>query len=686
MEDKQLNLNQPLLSVRRISSTTTTGKDDKRTTDHSSYNVPRPPLYKSELKSGPVSNPGVVPFLWERSPGRPKDEASSQTDRLPIVPRLPPGRTLKAEQKNIAKAPESPSIIAKSEMENVPRESQPLGRKVNKPGSFGSSSDTVEDEEKFESADEDETYVDALDTLSRTESFFLNCSVSGLSGLDEPGRNPLGTFPADPQTRDFMIDRFLPAAKAMASDMTSEVPQYAPRKQPVVHEQPQPPKKAVKADRRPQLRYGPSFAKHYYQAHDYAEEGSDDDDDDDNEHEYLPPKACGLLPRFCLRSPFFLMNPVPGMSVRTHVPMSPISKTQTRSSSAGSCSGTENERSTSDGSEQQSVFGLPTAEPYENTNDLEDEFKMKTTRKVTDHKLDGSSTYKELSGNGISAYHDEPPRRYDMKASLSTRGKSDNAGCDALESHKRKCKNFTGQSNATQEDSGNPVVEKTLYVDTVHKVESSIQIPCSSPETKGPPQLIKEDREILTQKIGHKPLEYFPFTEDGNLNSVEKGTKIKPVVQETLHLIPLFSADRLNSEVRRKPKKAYGKADLFYKGSNVKLDSEVDESSIRKETRTERLENTQIVLSKFPVPPPLPMSPSESWLCRTLPSLPTKNSPLRPYLGNGNPRNQAFKVPSDDPKWETMVKTTKGHHHHLRYSQVYSFVPSMQSFPVFPLK
>lgn len=349
MEDKQLNLNQPLLSVRRFSSTTATGKDDKRPTDISSYTVSRPPLYKSELKSGPVTNPGVVPFIWERSPGRPKDETSSQTDmadRPPIVPKLPPGRTLKADQQNFNKAPES-STIAKSDMENLPRESQhfhPLSKKMNKPGSFGSSNDTVEDEEKFESADEDEAYVDALDTLSRTESFFLNCSVSGLSGLDEPDRNQLGTFPADPRTRDFMIDRFLPAAKAMASDMTSEVPQYAPRKQPVVQEKPRQPTKAIKADRRPQLRYGPSFARHYYQSHDYAEEGSDDDDDDENE--YLPPKACGLLPRFCLKTPFFLMNPVPSMSVRTRVPMSPVSKTQTRSSSAGSCSGTENEVST----------------------------------------------------------------------------------------------------------------------------------------------------------------------------------------------------------------------------------------------------------------------------------------------------------------------------------------------------
>lgn len=334
-----------------------------------------------------------------------------------------------------------------------------------------------------------------------------------------------------------------------------------------------------------------------------------------------------------------------------------------------------------DGSEQQSVFGLLTAEPHENKNDVEDEFKMKTTRKINDHKLDGSSAYRELSGNGISAYHDEPPQSYEMKVGLSTQGKSDNAGCDALRSHKRTCKNFTDQSNATQEDSGHPVAEKTLYVDIVHKVESSIQVPCS-PETKGLPQLIKEDHEILlTEKIGQKPMEDFPFTEDGNLNSVDKGTKIKHVGQETLHLIPLFSADKLNSEVGRKPRKAYGKADFFYKGSNtsVKLDSEANESSMKKET-TERLENTHKMHLKFPVPPPLPMSPSESWLCRTLPSLPTKNSSSRSYLGNGNPRNQVFKVPSDDPKWETMVKTTKGHHHHLRYSQVYSFVSSMQSF------
>ncbi|VFQ79047.1 unnamed protein product [Cuscuta campestris] len=528
MEDKQLNFNQPLLSVRRTEAS-------------SSFTVPPP--YKSELKSGPVRDPGVVPFRWEHSPGRPKHPSPSTSQahpisahdhkKPPIVPKLPPGRT-------------SNAVVA---------------------ASFSSSNGSVvEDDEEGEEEEEgiteslsgqDESYVDALDTISSTnESFFLNCSAN--SGL---------SFATDPQTRDFMIDRFLPAAVSMASEM----PQCTPKKQSPVDEL-QPRHHLIsmaKADRRrPQLRYGPSFAHHYYQSHDYAEERCDDDDEDDDDDGggYLPSKACGLIPSFCLKGSFFLMNPVPGMRGRTRVPMSPnSSRMQTGSSSAASCSGTDNERSTSDVSERNSVVGLLTAEPHENKDEFLDELKKKYTQKIDDHKLDGI----------LACPYEPPPQIHEMK---------------------------------TQEDSRFcAMTEKTLHVNSVQ-------------DSKGE----------------HSTLEDSPFIEASNRKE------------------GLLS----------KPSKVYGKAQLFrspYSGVNG--------SSI-KETQTMKSID-------FPVPPPLPMSPSESWLCRTLPSLSTKHSSLqRPYIfGKGDPRNQSCKVSSGDSKWETMVKTTKGHHQHWYSQELMALAP-----------
>lgn len=495
MEDKQLNLNQPLLSVRRAE------------TSWSSV----PPPYKSELKSGPVRDQGLVPFGWEHSPGRPKHPSSpSQTfddhKKPPIVPRLPPGRTSNADQQ---KGSESHTVITTSFS-----------------SSDGSGVAEDDDEGRDESSsgqDQEESFVDALDTISSTgESFLPNCSASSVAG-----RNRSRTFKTDPQARDFMIDRFLPAAVSMAS----EVPQCAPQKPSPVHElQPKhhlvPAAKAER--RRPQLRYGPSFAHHYYQSHDYAEERSDEDEDDDDGSEYFPPKACGLIPRFCLKGSFFLMNPVPGMSRRSRIPMSPIcGRMQMGSSSAGSCSGTDNERSTSDVSERKSIVGLITMKPHKNDNEFEDGLQMKSTQKMDDHnKLDCI----------LASRYEPPPQSHAMK----TRGEP---RCHAI-------------------------TNRALNVDSNGK----------SPFFRSP-----------------------------------------------------------------------------HRGVN---------GSYIKETR-------QMKIEEFPIPPPLPMSPSESWLCRTLPSLSTKHSLLqRPYnLGKENLRNQPCNVSTGDSKWETMVKTTKVHHQHLRYSQ-----------------
>jgi hypothetical protein len=175
----------------------------------------------------------------------------------------------------------------------------------------------VEDEE------EEERFSDALDTLSRTESFAMNCSVSGLSGAPDPGQG------AEPGSRGFMMDRFLPAAQAVAVGS----PQYTFRKAGAAvgtgndgreHAR----AAAVKAGagngedrmrRAPvQLPYQhlpPNYLSCAYPRHEEHEEEDEGDDDDYDVHSTrgFSAKGCGLLPSLCVKTSLLLLNPMPAM-------------------------------------------------------------------------------------------------------------------------------------------------------------------------------------------------------------------------------------------------------------------------------------------------------------------------------------------------------------------------------------
>lgn len=74
---------------------------------------------------------------------------------------------------------------------------------------------------------------------------------------------------------------------------------------------------------------------------------------------------------------------------------------------------------------------------------------------------------------------------------------------------------------------------------------------------------------------------------------------------------------------------------------------------------------------KSPLAPPLPKSPSESWLWRTIPSI-TLGNPFANSRRSSpiHPKKQAQKGSSANTKWETIVKTSNLRHDHVRYSQV----------------
>ncbi|KAJ8534550.1 hypothetical protein K7X08_016278 [Anisodus acutangulus] len=571
MEDKQLKFNQPLLSVRRISPVMISQRDEKKKADNFFPAMQHPPHYKSELKSGLVGNPGTVPFLWEQIPGRPKDERGPQTrlaEKPPTAPKLPPGWKLRDNQ----------DFDQTGKIQNAMPSLTSLYENVKTIESFDSSKEMAHDKEKIESEDGDEAY---LDTLSRTGSSYLNCSISGLSEFDEPESNP--------QTRDFMMGRFLPAAKAMTSDKTSETPYYVRKKQPPVEDQRRQMMKVINGDRRPQLRYGPSFTLYHSQAHEEEEESDDDGYDNGN----LPSKICGLLPHFCLISSFRLLNPVPAMSVRT----------RTGSSSTASCSGTENEQSTSDVSEQKSVLGSITTQQHKDKNDGK--------------------------GRADSTYANDP---YDNKTILGT----------TAEAYIREVHVLT------------PSVEKTLYIDIVHKMDPSVKISCS-PDAK-PSKLQHEDVEILEKIIKQKP------SIDSSLDSSKKPT------DDRASLKPYFprSVEKLNNGRETKAQTATSQAQDCYQDAVTlaKPASDGIERTRKLIQRREKLENSCKVHPELPVPPPLPKSPSDSWLCRTLPSLSTKNASSRAYIRTGlNPNNQSSKPLSNDLKWETIVKMTKKQQH-----------------------
>ncbi|CAI9757242.1 unnamed protein product [Fraxinus pennsylvanica] len=640
MEDKQLNFNQPLLSVRRFSSTAATEKEEKLKTENTLSRRPRLPHYRSELKSSPVSNPGAVPFVWEQKPGRPKEDIKPQThnsDRPPVVPKLPPGRSPKANQQSSEKDSATASVT-KSQLQNVTHDVRSVSSVLDKNKNFDNFEETKEDEESSDSSVSEEAYVDALDTLSRTESFFMNCSLSGLSGFDDLDMKPSGRFSTDPQMQEFMMGRFLPAAKAMASEM----PEYVPRKQPLVREKPRQIKKNVIGDK-PLLRYGPSFANRYSHQYHYNDGEDDEESDDDCHQGDNLPAVCGLLPRFCYKSSLCLLNPVPAMSVKTRVPRSPANRMQARSSSACYFSGTENEKSNSDTSQRKSAGEVQTDAIKDKTS-LRNQFNSNHRQR---QNLKGSSLRGPLDGHNTSIYCDKLPRSI-----------RDEEGVFAIPEETRGCKTFqelsSDQSSSKELDSGNPV-EKTLYVDAIQQVESPRTRFCLSHKQgmERMPGSGDNDYDSAKSKDQHK------------LDTADRGAKLLTDAQKSNDFIVVSLVNKSNRKERMEKIKSFGHDQDVYRNTNTAKNLNVNEkegteSLQMQPAEAENLENSHQSHLQFPVPPPLPKSPSDSWLFRTLPSMSTKNSFQRSHIGpTTNSQNQGLKARSGDPKWETMVKTTK---------------------------
>ncbi|KAJ1415761.1 hypothetical protein SESBI_17821 [Sesbania bispinosa] len=664
MEEKQLDFNQPLLSVRRFSSEVASENDNKRKTDKSSAKLPPLPSYKSELKSGPVSNPGTVPFVWEKTPGRPKNESKLQTqavERPFITPKLPPGRVLKVEQQDFDKVPKGKSVT----------------------------------QSRTESTVSDPQSVASLDNkVTKHES---QKNVSGLSEWDDQEVQPSKSFSTDQQARDFMIGRFLPAAKAMAS----ETPQvhYNSRKPHVKQEQPRQIRKAVTgAKSRPLDQKWQKVLPHYAQDIVGREESEDESDDDRSEN--YAPKVCGLFPWFCL------LNPIPGLRMEDRILNSAVHGVQGKS--------TASHRRTAKVDARTANYG-----------------------KRSLNSQSGFAKEKDFRGIPEKSKHEiEPHRR----------------GCSRSPAYERTQLDSSCES---------PVVEKTLYVDSVHMVKSSSSCysemkgptnnkvddfetlrkdssidknPSIDSSVEDSKHLGIVDEKAALQPKSSVPLDSCLLVSSGNLSDdmqmemtnhsdkmySEKQFLTKPGYQGSNldhDLVAISSPEMVEckkieseSKVSSCKESSDGLIQNPVSSRNLKLASEL-EFDLKSQQATKLVdqecthgsrENPSVLASskgvgnrkidsqnqlpvklrhgetsdtsslKLPLALPLPKAPSESWLKRTLPTVPSRNISSRSNLAaNIHAPTQTPK----DPKWEIIVKSSNVHRGHLRFAEELTPIP-----------
>ncbi|XP_048127018.1 uncharacterized protein LOC115729239 [Rhodamnia argentea] len=663
MEDRQLNYDQPLLSTRRFPSTPTFyggAKDQRIRRDPLAKLPPLPPAYRSELKSGPISRPGTVPFTWERSPGRPKHERAMQIQTLrppPASPKLSSGRPMNVKEQSLDKVCSSNRNFRSQRVNVLPNDASKGGEAVACEGSKKG----VEEVSPV-SEEGDEVYVDARDTLSRTESFFLNCSLSGVSGLDGPNIGVSGKFSTNPEMQDFMMDRFLPAAQAMAA----ETPPRPTRKQPLKREQPKFVERAINVVKQQrEQHYRPTAISHYAPELIGVDSRGDDDDDDS---EYDEPKkssfkACGMLPRFCLKT-FCLLNPVPSAKTRAAGHVSLARTVQTKPSHNAS----NNDKSS------EHACNVVSNRRYVNRHQMpgiqDDKLVLKSRSSPINKITCGRESprpdrsFESRKFQGVSSVHSKTesshPILQEERFLFGNSSSTENSRVDDCIPPGKALPSFQ-EFLISEDNAGNtgftaPFIEKTLYVDRVH-IRSRDANTRSSNKT-GKPDFKRDEfaADVMNYKLQEAPSVDFSAHEDEYSNALDERETLEHESRKSTDCISLFPHDRFNEDMQidvNRPRRSSDTKMTYEVCGDGKSDLGSQFSS-----RSGDHTNSYDIGSDLHVPLPLPQCPSESWLTRTLPFTSSRNLPTRFSLGLLDPDgSKASNFCNISSKWETTVKT-----------------------------
>ncbi|XP_016481115.2 uncharacterized protein LOC107802180 [Nicotiana tabacum] len=677
MEKKQLDFNAPLLSVRKISSSLSPHeRANKKIIERAPPNRQQSlPVKKSDWELSEVTKPVAVPFMWEQIPGRRKGNNDARANlrvECSSSPRLPPGRLPETIRFYSGERPRAQNIY-KSPAEGLPW--------IDHAALLDSLVESIYTRGDRES--EDDAYSDAPETLSPTESLSLDCSVSGLSGHQSSDSKPSGTFSIDSQTRDFMMSRFLPAAKAVVL----ETPQYVQKKQvPVSTEQPKP----VPVERKPTVKRMESKPVSYYSGYPDDVGSEIEDDVSENQHK-RPSKGWKFFPRICVKNSLCLLNPLPGLKVKTHVP-TPSSQAVKRVSglkpktpqsptsyahevkrlARKAYSGPLEKNSCDTINKQRFHSGVLSRELYKADNRS---FSGQLPNPSDSCKLVGISPGRRSRSGAISPYRNvAPPSPFNEGTRfLGVPKEMESLWASRFDSFRKGC--YTVKDKVPQQigtgrfsDSPSEVVEKTLYIDSVDNVQISARNSASSKpkglvnsSSKNMKTLVKssvvlENMDATARTQGAKnwnvsEKESKQIAEKESLDLVEASpvsisTLKGPADQESLKLKQ--NLDTLSGALESSKVHPYGN-----------LGTENEDNKNANDPKDSNLTSVE-----SPIPPPLPKSPSESWLWRTLPSI-----PLRTPFSSLSSKKQNKKSHADGSKWETIVKTSNLHKDHVRYSE-----------------
>ncbi|KAJ6707176.1 F28N24.8 PROTEIN [Salix viminalis] len=694
MAERKLNLNAPLLSVRRFSNIATSDEAKTKKLENSRLNRRHTlPPYKPDTSLDQVTEPVAVPFHWEQIPGRAKDNSAEQpkvAEEASATPKVPPRRSLdnsrhhkgKREPKVPKEASVTPRISSRRVLDAVKhqkekpepkipmqasvtqrnpsrkvldlvkqqKEKKPKDQSVSRPkaeaNSFKENVKKLDysreglNEKPGLNSDDDDVYSDALEALSPTDSISMNCSASGLSGFDVPVVKPSGTFSKDRQTQDFMMSRFLPAAKAMAL----EPPHYASRKQPVVVEQLRQITKVVHGNRTPPPCNSQSIIVSQY-GKDIEEKESEDEHDEYEGSGNISTKARGWFPRLCFKNSLGLLNPIPGLKVRTQASMS----------------STHDVEKPGRASPSRSVSQIVKKHFKDAANKLKQDRGGQSPRLVeAENKLSCASNrfiYANAQGC-VSPYRNEAPQSpFHGRGSLGIPKEAVDFRASRLNLYKgisksQELSSYYGAKRGSRPVS--PVVEKTLHVDTVHK--AGILFPYSRSSN------IREHVDSGKRDV----------------KTALKSREMKEAAGEESSFQDRELLDFLEAESEVKNNKVSGSADAVSASLSDKPDLMEDHSkalvcvsaTTEENVNIDDAGNVKNSLVQSPLPPSLPKTPSESWLWRTLPSISSQNPLSHLYRRTSfQSKWQDTNTPSTNTKWENIVKSSYLHHDHVRYSE-----------------
>ncbi|KAJ6402196.1 hypothetical protein OIU84_014311 [Salix udensis] len=592
MAERKLNLNAPLLSVRRFSNIATSDEAKTKKLENSRLNRRHTlPPYKPDTSLDQVTEPVAVPFHWEQIPGTIRESVSLKVPKeASVTPRISSRRVLDAvkhqKEKPEPKIPMQASVTQRNPSRKVldlvkqQKEKKPKDQSVSRPkaeaNSFKENVKKLDysreglNEKPGLNSDDDDVYSDALEALSPTDSISMNCSASGLSGFDVPVVKPSGTFSKDRQTQDFMMSRFLPAAKAMAL----EPPHYASRKQPVVVEQSRQITKVVHGNRTPPPCNSQSIIVSQY-GKDIGEKESEDEHDEYEVRTQASMSSTHDVEKPGRASPSRSVSQI----VKKHFKDAANKLKQDRGGQSPRLVEAENKLSYAQG-----VY-LLIATRRRNLPSMA-EGSLGIPKEVGDFRASRLNLYKGISkSQELSSYY--------------------------------------GAKRGSRPVS--PVVEKTLHVDTVHK--AGILFPYSrSSNIREHVDSGKRDVKtaLKSREMKEAAGEESSFQDRELLDFLEAESEVKNIKVSG-------SADAVSASLSDKPDlmEDHSKA-LVCVSATTEENVNIDDAG-----------NVKNSLVQSPLPPSLPKTPSESWLWRTLPS-----------ISSQNPLSQLYRRTSFQSKWQ----------------------------------